>query len=51
MDKVIFKLKGKLLCWVSARESSLEEIRETMGLLAHENKVKLEEIEVIFKDN
>ncbi len=49
MEKVIFKLKGKMLCWVSAKESSIEEVRNIMEYLAFEKKVRLEEIEVIFR--
>lgn len=50
MEKVIFKLKGKELCWVSAKESSSEEVREIKGLLAYENKVNKNEIKAIYKE-
>lgn len=50
MEKVIFELKGKELCWVSAKESSIEEVREIKGLLAYENKVNKNEIKAIYKE-
>lgn len=50
MEKVIFRLKGKELCWISAKESSVEEVREIKGLLAYENKVNENEIKAIYKE-
>ena len=50
MDKVIFKLKEKELCWVSSKESSFEEVREIKGLLAYENKVNENEIRATYRE-
>jgi hypothetical protein len=49
-EKIVFRLKGKELCWVSAKESSFEEVREIKGLLAYENEVNKNEIKAIYRE-
>ena len=49
MEKIVFSLKGRELCWVSAPESSINEVKEIRGLLAHENKVEEEQIDAVYK--
>lgn len=51
MNKIVFSLKGKELCWVSAKESSINEVREIKGLLAYENKVREEQVDTVYREN
>ena len=50
MKKIVFSLKGKELCWVSAPESSINEVKEIRGLLAFENKVKEEQVDAVYRE-
>lgn len=49
-QRIVFRLKGKELAWISLEGLFSGEVRETKGLLAFENKVNESEIKAVYRE-